>query len=119
MGQTELRAPFDGTIAALDARVGEPVQLGVPVAQLADLDQLQVRTEDMTELSVVGLRPGASATITFDAIPGLTLAGKVASVRLFGDSRQGDIVYAVVIEPEHQDERLRWNMTASVAVERE
>jgi HlyD family secretion protein len=118
MSQTELRAPFAGTVAALDTRVGEPAQLGSPVVQLADLDHLQVRTEDLTEINVIGLQPGASAAVTFDAIPGLTLPGKVASIRPYGDSRQGDIVYTVLIDPEHQDPRLRWNMTASVAIDR-
>jgi HlyD family secretion protein len=119
MDATVLRAPLAGTVAMLDARVGEQVLPGVPVAQVADLAHLEVQTDDLTEVNVVGLEPGDPATITFDAIPDLTLDGKVARIRALGENRQGDIVYTVVIEPDQQDPRLRWNMTASVAIENE
>lgn len=38
-------------------------------------------------------------------------------IKSFGESRLGDITYTVVIAMDSQDERLRWNMTASVAIE--
>ena len=54
--ETELRAPFAGTIAALDARVGEHVGIGSPMVRLADLTTLQIETDDLTELNVVRVR---------------------------------------------------------------
>ena len=59
---------------------------------------------------------GAPATIMFDAIPDLTLSGKVSQIETFGENNQGNTVYTVVITPDRQDARLRWNMTASVAI---
>jgi HlyD family secretion protein len=44
----------------------------------------------------------------------LELTGKVASIKGFGENRQGDIVYTVVVKLDTQDPRLRWNMTAKV-----
>ena len=70
--RTVMRAPFAGTIAALDARMGEHVGIGSPMVRLADLTTLQIETDDLTELSVVRVVEGASATVTFDALPGLT-----------------------------------------------
>jgi HlyD family secretion protein len=110
---------MDGTLALLDARVGERAQPGVVVAQVADLEHLQLRTDDLAEVNVVGLEEDAPVTITFDAIPDLTLSGKVVRIRPFGENRQGDIVYTVLVEPDEQDPRLKWNMTASVAIERQ
>jgi HlyD family secretion protein len=117
LAETELTAPFAGTIAALDARPGEHVAPGNPVVQLADLTSFQIETNDLTELSVVRIRDGAPATVTFDALPGLTATGKVLRVRPLGENKQGDMTYTVVIQPDRLDERLRWNMTAAVAVE--
>lgn len=57
------------------------------------------------------------ARVTFDAVDGLSLPGKVVRVRSYGESRLGDITYRVTIALDRQDERLRWNMTASAAIE--
>ncbi len=116
LADTELRAPFAGTIAVLAMRPGEQVVAGKPVAQLADLDAWQVETDDLSELDVVGIQAGDGATLTFDAIPDLTLAARVVRVKPFGEEKLGDITYTVVIQPDEQDARLRWNMTALVTI---
>jgi multidrug resistance efflux pump len=117
LAQTELRAPFAGTVAALDARAGEQVAPGTPVLQLADFSAWQVETDDLTELSVVEVREGAPVTITLDAIPDLELAGQVLRVEAIGENKRGDITYTVLIQPTQQDQRLRWNMTTAVFIE--
>jgi HlyD family secretion protein len=89
----------------------------VPVVQLADVSNWQIETDDLTELSIVRVSVGDAVAITFDAIPDLELAGKVVRIKSFGENKQGDITYTVIIQPNQQDERLRWNMTASVAIE--
>jgi HlyD family secretion protein len=119
LAETELRAPFAGTIAALDARVGEHVSPGSPAAHLADLTSFQIETDDLTELSVVRVREGAPATVTFDALPGLTATGKVIRIKPLGENKQGDMTYTVVIQLDQLDDRLRWNMTAAMAIEPE
>ena len=60
---------------------------------------------------------GAPATITFDAIPGLKVTGKVSRIKPLGENKQGDMTYVVIVAPDQIDPRLRWNMTASVAIE--
>jgi hypothetical protein len=37
----------------------------------------------------------------------------------YGESKQGDIVYKVTVSLDKYDERLRWNMTAKVNIEKE
>jgi HlyD family secretion protein len=114
LAKLQLRAPIDGTVATLDVGLGEQVNPGVPVARMADFGQLQVETADLTELQVVEIQPGDRATITFDALPDVTVIGTVASIRPFGETSAGDIVYQVVLTLPEQDARLRWNMTATV-----
>jgi HlyD family secretion protein len=114
--EAELRAPFAGTVAALDMNVGEYVVPGTPVVQLADLSAWRIETSDLTELNVVRVHEGSPATVTFDAVPGLELPGKVSRIRPLGENKQGDVTYVVTIALDQQDPRLRWNMTASVTI---
>jgi HlyD family secretion protein len=104
-------------VAALNVAVGEQATAGLPVLQLADLTTWWIETEDLTELSVIAIAEGAQASITFDAIPGLEKRGSVSRIRSIGEDRRGDIVYTVIVEPDEQDQRLLWNMTAIVSIE--
>jgi HlyD family secretion protein len=115
----ELRSPFDGSVALLDLETGEQVSSGTSVVRLADLLSWEVRTEDLTEFDIVGVEPGDAAALTFDAIPDLTLSGTVDRIRPIGEDRRGDIVYTVVVIPDENDDRLRWNMTAVTTFERD
>ncbi len=115
---TELRAPFSGTISFLDAKVGEYVPAGSVFIQLADLSGLQIRTDDLTELSIARVKVGSLAILTFDAIPDLTIHGRVVHIRPFGEKKRGDMTYTVTIDPERLDPRLRWNMTVAVTIEK-
>lgn len=112
-----LVAPFAGTVVSLDAAVGEYAGSGASVLRIANVSAWQIETTDLTELDIVKIHEGMPVTITFDAIPGFELPGKVSLIKLFGETRQGDIVYTVVVTPDQQDARLRWNMTAKVSFE--
>lgn len=117
LADTELRAPFAGTVARLNVQVGEQVAPGTPVVQLADLSRWQIETEDLTELDITRVTPGKAVKLQFDALPDLSMTGKVKLIRPIGEDNRGDIVYTVVIDPERQDAQLLWNMTAVVEVE--
>ena len=116
LADTELRAPFAGAVAVLNAKVGESIAAGAVAVRLADLGNWQIETDDLTELAVVRVTVGDTVKLTFDAIPDLEMTGKVLSIGAVGVSKQGDITYKVVIAPEKSDPRLRWNMTASVTI---
>lgn len=116
LANTELRAPFAGLIAALDAKVGEHVGAGVPIVRLGDCSSWQIETTDLTELNIARVHEGDTVTITFDALPEMELPGTVIRVGMFGENKQGDIVYTALIKPSQNNEQLRWNMTAKVRV---
>lgn len=114
--ETELHAPFDGTIGALMAQPGEYVAPNAQVVQLADISDLEVETTDLTERNIARVREGMPATVTFDALPDLEIPGTVSAIRPLGENKQGDITYTVRVRLDQQDPRLRWNMTALVAL---
>jgi HlyD family secretion protein len=119
VGQTLLRAPFAGTVAYLDHKVGEYVAAGTPLVRVGVLSSWRIQTDDLTELQIAKVREGARVMLTFDGLPGLELPGKVTGIRSFGEKKRGDITYTVYIEPERHESRLKWSMTAIVKIEPE
>lgn len=117
LAETELRATFAGTIASLEAREGEQVGPGTPVAVLADFSAWQIETDDLTEINVVRIQEGDLATVSFDAIPDLELPARVLRIKAIGQTKMGDVTYTVILQPERADARLRWNMTATVLLQ--
>lgn len=116
LDKTELRAPMTGTVAYLDVKVGEHASLGTVLVRIADETAWEVRSDDLTELAVAKIRVGDAATLTFDGVPGLEIPGRVKFIRPFGEKKRGDITYTVTIAPDRWDARLRWNMTAQIAI---
>lgn len=116
LAQMTLRAPFAGTNVTLNTAVGEQVAAGATIAQIGDLNVWEIETDDLTEIAVARLKPGMAATITFDALPGVELAGQITQIALVGEEKAGDVLYRVVIRPQAVDQRMRWGMSAVITV---
>lgn len=114
VADTELHAPFAGTIAQLNLKTGEVAAPGVPVGTLADFSGWHVKTSDLTEIKVPNVKEGQAVGVMFDALPNLELKGTVDRIGALYQTNSGDIVYPVTIKLIDTDPRLRWGMTASV-----
>jgi len=115
--QATLVAPMNGTVVLMNLKVGEAAGPTDVAAVVADLTQWQIETTDLTELKVAKIQEQAPATITFDALPQVTLDGTVSRIKQRGENLQGDISYVAIIIPRKLDPQLRWNMTASVSIQ--
>ncbi|MBM4431602.1 MAG: efflux RND transporter periplasmic adaptor subunit, partial [Chloroflexi bacterium] len=111
-----LVAPFDGTVLAVGAAVGDLVSSNTSIVTLADLSSLEVLASvDETDVSQV--KVGQEAQITFDAFPGSTFRGKVLEVPLEGSLSQNVVTYQVRLSLEGADGvDLRSGMTANVKI---
>jgi len=116
LDEATLLAPFDGTIAELTINPGERVAPYVRVASIADLANWQVNTDDLSEVDVVNVQLGAEVSVTVDALPGVTLKGKVISITPRSIVKRGDVTYTVEVAITDPDPRLKWGMTAFVDV---
>jgi HlyD family secretion protein len=116
LDEATLLAPFDGTIAELTINPGEMVAPDVRIASIADLANWQVDTDDLSEVDVVNVQLGAEVSITVDALPGVTLKGKVTSITPRSIVKRGDVTYTVEVAITDPDPRLKWGMTAFVDV---
>lgn len=115
LAKATLRAPFAGVIGEINLDLGAAVGAGGPAAVIiADTGAWKVETDNLTERDVVQIAVGDPATITFDALPELSLGGKVSAIKPLGKDSYGDITYTVTVAPATWDERLRPAMSASV-----
>lgn len=117
LSDKELRAPFAGTLAAIDMKVGQQVAPGTPVAWLGDTSSWIVETTDLTELDVVEVGEGDRVVVEVDALPDTLLTGIVTAVTPFGRNVLGDVIYKVTVALDEGDPRLRWNMSAAASIE--
>ena len=117
IADAELRAPFAGTVGAVDVRAGELVQPGQPLVVLGDLNTLRVETTDLDEIDVVQVAAGQEAAIVFDALPDQVIVGHVTRISPMAESRSGGVQYRAVLELQELDPALRWGMTAFVDIE--
>jgi HlyD family secretion protein len=114
LANRQLIAPFDGTIAQLNLKVGEQAAPGVTAVVLTDFSGWIVETDDLTENEVPNIQVGQAADVTFDALPELSLPGKVQSISDVHTDRSGDVTYTTKVALSKSDPRLRWGMTAVV-----
>ena len=79
LGDTVIRAPFDGRVGLRRVSVGSFVAPGAVITTLDDSSQIKL---DFTvpEAAVAAMKPGLTLEATSVAFPGRTFAGKVASV---------------------------------------
>ncbi len=120
LNRMTLRAPFAGTVANIDTRLGEMAAPGTPVVMLADMSGWLVKTTDLTELSVVSVGVGLPVDISVDALPDATLSGMVTDIATVSQLVRGDVVFEVTIELDAAQAGalpLRWGMTVFVNVD--
>ena len=113
--QTSLYAPFDGTVIDLFARDGDLATPGAPLLLLADLSTLQVQTTDLSEVDAARVSVGNTASVSFDALPDITINGEVTQIALKNSPGSG-VYYTVTIKLESIPESLRWGMSAFVVI---
>jgi HlyD family secretion protein len=109
----ELQAPYAGTVSALYVKPGEFASPGLPLVQLADLGALLVETTDLDEATAASLSLGDAVVLSFDALPGLDVPGKVVYIPPKSiEGTEGD--FKVVIALDEVPAGLRWGMTSFV-----
>ena len=109
-----IRAPFGGIVAAVSVRRGDTLSSGATVATLITTQKLAELS--LNEVDAAKIKLGDKATLTFDAIDGLTLTGKVAEVDAIGTVTQGVVSYTLKIAFDSQDERIKPGMTVNASI---
>jgi len=90
-------APFDGQILSVENHTGDTVNAGDLSINLADMNHLYVVAQ-IDESDIAKVKVGNKVTATLDAVPNLTLTGKVTAVNPVGEEVSGIIKYEVHID---------------------
>lgn len=115
---TNIRAPFDGTVLTKNADVGEVVapfassaNARGAVVSLADMGSLMVEV-DVSESNVGKVRPGMPCEVTLDALPGRRYRAAVHKVVPTVDRAKATVLTRVRFL--EQDDRVLPDMSAKV-----
>ncbi|HEY6019765.1 MAG TPA: efflux RND transporter periplasmic adaptor subunit, partial [Candidatus Paceibacterota bacterium] len=106
-------SPFAGTVSSVAAKVSQ--DSSGTIASV--VTNQQVATLSLNEVDAAKVKTGDKATLTFDAIDGLTLTGTVADIDPVGTVSQGVVSYTVKITLDTQDSRIKPGMTVNATIQ--
>ncbi|MEK7123180.1 MAG: HlyD family efflux transporter periplasmic adaptor subunit, partial [Patescibacteria group bacterium] len=109
-----VHAPFDGTLAAIDAGLGDSVSPSTALGVLITFDKLAEIS--LNEVDVAAVAVGQKATITFDALPDFSVVGSVAEVDAIGTNSQGVVTFTVTLALDTDDVRIKPGMSVSASI---
>ena len=109
-----VRAPFNGTLAKLNVHRGDPASSSTAVATIIANDQ--VVDISLNEVDAAKVVTGDKVTLTFDAIDGLTLTGKVSTIDTVGTVTQGVVNYTATISFDTTDPRVKPGMSTTASI---
>ncbi len=115
----DLFSPISGTVVEVEISPGEYFNVygSQEIFTIADFSGWVIDVGDIADIDIVRIEEGARAIIGFDAIPNLRLPGRVKRIASGGQRVEGALFYRAIVEPLEWDERIRWDMPATVAIE--
>lgn len=115
LARTELRAPFDGLVAVVNAKVGEPSGTGGAPVSMIDTSRFLLDV-NVNEVDVAQLALGQTVNVVVDALPDAPLTGQVQSIAPTSVVVGGAVNYTVRVALESSEAPLRAGMSATVEV---
>jgi multidrug efflux pump subunit AcrA (membrane-fusion protein) len=109
-----ITAPFDGQIGGLSVQVGQTVSSNDSLGKIITSEK--VVNLSLNEVDAAKVKTGDKVSLTFDAIPNLTVTGHVQYIDPLGVVSQGVVSYTVNISIDQNDSQIKTGMTASASV---
>jgi len=109
-----VRAPFEGVIVSVPVKAAQQASASTKLATL--LTKAKMVTIPLNEVDIANVKVGQKATITFDALTDLSIAGTVTSVDPIGTVSQGVVTYNVEVAFLTDDDRVKPGMSADVSI---
>ena len=114
-----VRAPLSGTLTNFEIKKGDLISSNTALGTLITKNKIAEIT--LTEIDAALVKEGQSVTLTFDALPEVTLKGRVTEVGLLGQTSAGVVSYPIKISIDSSPdlEKVKASMTvdANIVVE--
>jgi HlyD family secretion protein len=94
---TIITAPFDGFITKVNVQGGDTVQKGTVALQIADPNKFEANIM-VTEQDIFSVKIGGEATVSLDALSGLSFPAKITKIAPTATVSQGVVNYKVTVE---------------------
>ncbi len=107
-------APFDGVVATLTAQLGQQAGSGSALGTMITNQQLAQIT--LNEVDAAKVAVGQKVTLTFSALPSLSLTGEVAEVSAAGTVTQNVVNFTVKIALDEQNPQVKPGMSVSANI---
>ncbi len=107
-----IRAQFDGIISTLTAKVGQSASGSIGTL----ISKQKMVSIPLNEVDIAKIKLGQKATLTFDAIDGLTITGSVDGIDSVGTVSQGVVTYNVTISLDVDDVRVKPGMSVGATI---
>jgi RND family efflux transporter MFP subunit len=114
--RTQIRSPFDGIVDNIVPNVGEFAPPGVPIARVVNTSMLKIQAE-VPEIYSGAVPIGTNTVITIDAVPGVTLKGKVTFISATVSSANRTLLAEIVVS--NSNHQIKPDMVAKVKLLRE
>lgn len=115
LDQSRLTTPISGVVADVNVIAGEFAIPGNILVIVSTMNQLEIKTTDLSERDIIKVKVGNPATITIDAL-NEDFSGKVTNISPIANTLGGDVVYEVTISFDEQPQNLLMGMSAEVEI---
>lgn len=109
-----ITAPFSGVLEQLNNQAGDEVSASTVIGIMGTNQSIAVIP--LNEVDVSKVKLGDKATMTFDAVSGLTITGTVVEIDNVGTVSQGVVTYNVKIAFDTEDPRVKPGMSIAVSI---
>lgn len=109
-----IRAPFDGIVTGLDVEVGDSISQNDVIASV--ITKEMYAKISLNEVDAAMVREGNKVTLTFDALPGITMEGKIRKIDTIGEVSQNVVSYNAEISFESVSELLKPGMSVNAEI---
>jgi len=119
LAETRITAPIDGVVAKRSVAVGQSVigsaTGGTPVLTIAQVSPVLAKVlVDESDIAQLTSHKNVTVEVTADALPGVTLAGRIDRIAPQSVVEQNVTQYPVVVEVTDKQRLLRLGMTVDV-----
>lgn len=111
-----IRAPFNGVITKIDAKVGEIASPDMPLVTMMSSGKFQIESF-VPEVNIALIKLGDTAKVTLDAYgESVEFDAKIASIDPAETIRDGVSTYKIRLQFDMEDDRIKSGMTANVSI---